>query len=365
MHRHIATTMGMIQTIDPDIREARTLSANIYRDQPLFDKMRNDLFRRSWQWLGDRLSFKDGITQVPANLLPGFLDTPLVLTQREHQLQVLSNVCTHRASLMVDEPRKGPLIKCPYHGRCFGLDGTFRSMPEFELTANFPSEKDHLRKLPSGILDPLVFTSMDPRWTFDEVFQDMRDWMAFYPWDQLYHYNHTVYTVEAHWALYCDNYLEGFHVPYVHPGLNASLDMPSYETRLFPYSNIQIGIAGPGEPHLDVPQDHPFGGQSVYAFYWWVFPNMMFNFYPWGLSMNVVTPESLTRTCIHYHTYLKRDADAEAFHRTGIHQTELEDEAIVEKVQLGITSGLYDAGRFSPTQEKGVHHFHQLLAQWI
>jgi len=357
--------MGMIDSIAPDIREAKTLPATIYSDRVLFEDMRNSLFRNSWQWLGDNLRFPEGYTQIPARLLPGYLDIPLIMTQREGKLQVLSNVCTHRASLLVDEPKTGPLIKCPYHGRCFGLDGKYRSMPEFEQTADFPTEKDHLRPLPAGTVGPLVFTAMSPHDPFDSVFQDMAKWMDFYPWDQLYHYDQTVYTVHAHWALYCDNYLEGFHVPYVHPGLNANLDMPSYETRLFPWSNLQIGIAGPNQPHLSIPASHEFGDKNVYAFYWWVFPNMMFNFYPWGLSMNVVTPETPTLTRIHYHTYLMKDADPEAFHRTGIHQTELEDEAIVEKVQQGITSGLYEYGRFSATQEKGVHHFHQLLAKWI
>ena len=32
--------------------------------------------------------------------------------------------------------------------------------------------------------------------------------------------------------------------------------------------------------------------EKVYAYYFWLFPNMMFNFYPWGLSFNVVLPQS-------------------------------------------------------------------------
>ena len=33
------------------------------------------------------------------------------------------------------------------------------------------------------------------------------------------------YSIDANWALYCDNYLEGFHVPFVHKDLNEVLDL--------------------------------------------------------------------------------------------------------------------------------------------
>ena len=48
-----------------------------------------------------------------------------------------------------------------------------------------------------------------------------------------------------------------------------------------------------------------------------------------------------------------------------IDQTELEDEAVVESVQLGIRSRFYRQGRFSPTMEKCVHHFHQLVGRFM
>jgi choline monooxygenase len=41
---------------------------------------------------------------------------------------------------------------------------------------------------------------------------------------------------------------------------------------------------------------------------------------------------------------------------------EREDEAIIESVQRGCRSRLYERGRYSPTREQGVHHFHRLLA---
>jgi hypothetical protein len=48
-----------------------------------------------------------------------------------------------------------------------------------------------------------------------------------------------------------------------------------------------------------------------------------------------------------------------------LHKVEMEDEEVVESVQRGVSSRLYDRGRFSPRREVGTHHFHHLLAQYM
>ena len=58
------------------------------------------------------------------------------------------------------------------------------------------------------------------------------------------------YELDASWALYCENYLEGFHVPFVHPGLNAGLDFSRYRTELLPHGVRQLGFASGDEPRL-------------------------------------------------------------------------------------------------------------------
>ena len=107
----------------------------------------------------------------------------------------------------------------------------------------------------------------------------------------------------------------------------------------------------------------PEHGQDIAAFYFWVFPNLMFNFYPWGLSVNL-DRAAWPRTghgcisapmCIDI-ALLGQGAGGD------LDQVEHEDEAVVESVQLGIQSRAYTAGRFSPRREQGVHHFHRLLA---
>jgi len=158
------------------------------------------------------------------------------------------------------------------------------------------------------------------------------------------------YEVHAHWALYVENYLEGFHIPYVHAALNTVVDYGSYETRVHRYSNVQLAQAKDGTPA---------------AQYWWVFPNLMLNFYPWGLSLNLVQPLALDRTRVQFRSFVWDASKLETGAGAGLDRVEAEDEAVVQAVQRGVRSRLYNRGRYSPTRERGVHHFHRLLVEFL
>ena len=108
----------------------------------------------------------------------------------------------------------------------------------------------------------------------------------------------------ANWALYCENYLEGFHIPFVHADLNAVIDYGNYSTELFEFSNLQLGIAKDAEDCFVLPESSPDYGKNVAAYYFWIFPNMMFNFYPWGLSINIVKPISLNQTKVTFISFV-------------------------------------------------------------
>jgi choline monooxygenase len=146
--------------------------------------------------------------------------------------------------------------------------------------------------------------------------------------------------------------------------LNNLLDYGSYTTEIFPYSNLQLGLAKDGEASFDLPENAPDFGQQVAAFYFFIFPNLMFNFYPWGLSLNVIEPINSSNTRVKFLTYI---SDESKFGNAdeSLHQTEMEDEAIVESVQRGIRSRFYDSGRYSPTREQGTHHFHRLICEFM
>ena len=354
--------------IDPDIRVARTLPARVYSDPEIFQLQRERLFARMWHYAGHDNLVKVAGQVHPFTLLPGALDEPLLLTRdQQDRLHCISNVCTHRGTLVVEGPGHEQQLRCRYHGRRFALDGRFHSMPEFERTVNFPSPSDDLPAVSLGGWTPFLMVSLAPAMPFDELVSPMRARLDGLPFSQLAFdaAGARDYLVNANWALYIDNYLEGFHIPYVHSSLATTLDYGEYAVELQRFSVMQLGIAKPGEPAFALPRGHPDHERAVAAYYFWLFPTTMFNVYPWGVSVNVVTPLAVDRTRVSFLPFVwdasKRDAGAGA----GLDRVEREDEVIVESVQLGVRSRLYERGRYSPAREGGVHHFHRLLAEFM
>ncbi len=334
--------------IHPEITKARTLAAEFYTDQSYFEMSKDRIFVSSWHLLAYADELFEGLT--PVHLLPGLLDEPLLVVRDGEFITCLSNVCTHRGKILVEEPFKAHLIRCPYHGRRFALNGKFLSMPEFEGVESFPSESDNLRRFAVARFMGFALASLRPLAPFDDFIGDAGAKLSDIETEGLRLAARREYEVNAHWALYCENYLEGFHIPYVHHGLNELVDYGSYSTETFRYSSLQTGYDGDG---------------NVAARYLFIFPNLMFNFYPWGISVNVVRPVSPSKTTVEFLTYVRDESLMDKGAGADLHSVEMEDEAVVESVQRGIRSRFYLQGRYSPTREQGTHHFHRLIAEFM
>jgi choline monooxygenase len=368
--------------IHPDITQARTLPTAVYRDEVLYRRILERVLLPSWQFIGDSNLVKTPGQVSPLTLLEGSLDEPILLT-RDYgdRVHCLSNVCTHRGTTLVEKGGHERTLTCRYHGRRFDLDGTCKFMPEFKEVVGFPAASDHLSKVPLATFPPtgslnhpspaptlglgrFLFASIRPSGPVDALIGDMQARVGWMPFEQFTFdpARSRDYLVRANWALYCDNYLEGFHIPFVHAGLNAALDYGSYTTELYERSNLQLGVAAAGEEAFDLPKTSPDFGRSIAAYYYWLFPNTMFNFYPWGLSINVVRPLGPALTKVSFLAYVWNPEKLDKGAGAGLDRVEREDEAIVEAVQKGARSRFYTRGRYSPTREQGVHHFHQLLS---
>lgn len=353
--------------IHQDIRQANTLPASFYRNSNWFEQSKETIFARSWHYAADVAQVNRPGEVRPFILLEQVLDEPLILSHNtDGKRYCLSNVCTHRGKIVVESPSKLRTLSCGYHGRCFRLDGTFRSMPAFEQADGFPCPADDLHQLPYEEWLGLCFVSLNPRFSLEEMTRPIRERLSWLPMDTLeFREEGSIdYEINTHWALYCDNYLEGFHIPFVHPALNQAVDVAQYAYELFPHCNLQIAVADEGEPSFDIPAGAADHGKKIYAYYYWLFPNLMFNFYPWGLSLNIVEPLAPDRTRVRFRSYFFKGTKHERA-VNNLHETELEDEAVVESVQKGMQSRFYRQGRFSPTMEQGVHHFHRLMADWL
>ena len=143
------------------------------------------------------------------------------------------------------------------------------------------------------------------------------------------------------------------------------LDFGEYTTEVFRYCNLQLGIGKKDDICFDLPEDSVDYGREVAAYYFWVFPNMMFNFYPWGLSLNVVQPVGVSETKVSFLTYVYDETKLGTGGGSRLDIVEMEDEEVVENVQKGIRSRFYRYGRYAPNREQGTHHFHSLIAEFI
>jgi choline monooxygenase len=350
--------------IDADIARAKTLDTEFYKNPGHFEAAKKQIFSSTWQLTDPKATVPEHGSCFPFFLLENYIDEPLVLTNENGVVHCLSNACTHRGNLVINEPCKVSKLKCRYHGRLFSTDGTFQFMPEFKEVLDFPSEADSLKQLPLFKLGNLYFTSVQPVAAAEAFFADLLGRLHWLPLHE-FEFRPDLskdYTVNANWALYCENYLEGFHIPFVHPALNAALDFGNYSTELYAYSSLQLGIAKNDEACFDLPSTSTDHGKKVAAYYYFIFPNLMLNFYPWGLSVNVVKPQSQEQTTVSFYTYVWNPEKLQTGAGAGLDTTEMEDEDIVEAVQKGIRSSFYKQGRYSVKHETGTHHFHRLIA---
>jgi len=177
------------------------------------------------------------------------------------------------------------------------------------------------------------------------------------------------YELACNWKVYVDNYLEGYHVPVVHPGLHKELDYDAYRVETFRYYSRQYAPLRPRRPGDErqytaaSPHDEPQ--------YYWLFPNVMLNVYLGQMQTNVVLPLDHQRTRVVFEWFAReppRDPGADpAWSRMVAFSDEIqaEDIEICEIVQRNLRSRVYDRGRYSPARENGVHHFHALLHEFL
>ncbi|HVE60318.1 MAG TPA: aromatic ring-hydroxylating dioxygenase subunit alpha, partial [Chitinophagaceae bacterium] len=203
--------------VDKNIAQARTLDGEFYTNASCFEETKERIFAASLQFIGDSSLIDKAGKCYPFNLLENYLDEPLLLTRDKDQtIHCLSNVCTHRGNILIGQPCKTNTLRCKYHGRLFALNGNFISMPEFKEVKKFPAPSDNLKRLPLFQMGNFLFTSLKNNLDPSVFLNDMMARLHWLPLNEFIFRPELSkdYYVKAHWALYCENYLEGFHIPF-------------------------------------------------------------------------------------------------------------------------------------------------------
>ncbi len=345
--------------IDPRLEYASTLASRYYIDANVLESEKRSVFARTWQLVGNLAQVREAgqfFTAVVAN------EPLLIVRGNDGVLRAMSNVCRHRAGPIARGEGKRPVLQCGYHGWTYALDGRLSATPEFEGVQVFDRASCALPQFQVDAWNGLVFVNLHPHAEsltsfLGELLADMpaQDYSGF----QLA--KRKTWELDCNWKVYVDNYLEGYHIPIVHPGLFRELDYANYRTDTKGSYSIQIAPTRK-------PERIRTSGSDDQVRYFWIFPNLMLNVYPDNFSTNLIVPLDHGRTATHFDWYF-RNPDAV---RTQIEETvafsdeiQIEDIDICEAVQQGLRSPTYEAGRFSPRRENGVHHFHQLYEQYM
>ena len=343
--------------IDKNIHKAKTLPSKFYLDNSIFEQSKV-FFEESIQPICT-INELNNVSIYPFTYFAKFLNEELLLTNQDGKFHCLSNVCTHRGHLVSECATSNSSLQCRYHGRTFELNGRLKNAPGFKEALNFPTEEDDLKSLSVFDWNNFLFISLNENPNVFKILNQIDAILPDFPYKDLS--DNPVkkeYTLDCHWALYCDNYLEGFHIPYVHKGLNEDMEWNGYETDIF--ENVVLQKA----KSQDLKNAVFYGkDKTVYAYYFFIFPNIMLNYYSWGLSINIIEPISTNKTRIKYLVYNLKGKEIPLDSKSSVDTVELEDQKVVLSVQKGMKSKYYSSGRFSPNMEKGVHYFHRLMSK--
>lgn len=368
-------------TVDDDIRRAESLPAAAFVD-PAFAQLELDtIFRTAWQFLPDRGDDPRPLdeqvasrgTRVPISLL----GRPLFLQRGwdDDELRTFPNTCTHAWHPLVLGAQRGPTLQCPQHGRRFDCTGRFVSQPGFQGLPDFPRACDHLTALPTAVWRRMVFAAMDPGASpLSSVFAEVDASLAAMP-SALARTSAEEREVAGNWKQHAWNFLDPFHISYVHRaphGLADAIETKSYTTELYEHSVLQwVYAAKPADgfdPAWLPARFHDAGGRRVFALWWFIWPNLALNFYPWGLSINVYQPvpgrPDATRFVWHQWA-LDREKHAERDRRWLSSQVDAEDVDALAHVARGMRSGFAPRGRFAPDDEQAAHWFHRKVARGV
>ncbi|MDZ7748007.1 MAG: aromatic ring-hydroxylating dioxygenase subunit alpha [Halofilum sp. (in: g-proteobacteria)] len=377
-----------VENVLADTASASGLPNGVYTDPAFLPLERDTVFAPTWTALG----FASDVTE-PGEVHPTrLLGVPLImLRDRQGEVRVFHNVCSHRGRQLVDQPTKVEAgLRCPYHSWHYGLDGSLKGTPHIggmncHSCEGFDKSRHGLREVRCAVWCDIVFVNLDGNAaSFEDYIEPvMRRWEAFWgrcgprelrpagPGD-----GQLVLDVEANWKLAVENYCESYHLPWVHPGLNSYSRLEDHYIVLDEDGESFAGqgtrvynlaeVAGITMPKLSQwPRE-----REREAEYLSLYPNALIGLQADRFFVVLLEPISEQRTREHLRISYVGDAAVDDEHAAA-RESQLqawrtvfeEDVSMVEGMQRGRASPAYGGGVFSPVQDIPTHHFHQWVAR--
>ena len=303
-------------------------------------------------------------------------------------------MCRHRATALLDpdarQVGRHDRIRCPYHGWAYDLDGTCLGTPLFEgsdiptgqegifdtsAARNFDRADYGLLAVAVDSWGFLVFVCLDPHPTpLARQLGDLPARFAGYELDQWGPCRRRTYDVAANYKLVGENFMEYYHLPWVHPEL-STVSKPRDHYRwqgpgmytgmcTTPISGTPTPAAGTGWPRCAASANRtPASGRFV-----WLFPNIALSVLPNHAFLMLNRPAGPGRTVEQTVLVSPPDSESTPGAAAGLDQLEKfwdlvnrQDLDIVERVQRGIENPAYRGGRMCYRFEEPLHRFQNMI----
>jgi choline monooxygenase len=353
---------------EADIARASTIPSRCYTDAAFLTLEEERVFGRTWQLVGRTAQVASSGEFFTAEIGP----ESIVVLRDGEVLRGFHNICLHRAGPVAHGCGKRQTLQCRYHGWTYSLSGQLLRAPEMEESSGFCASDFRLMPVQVASFGPLIFANLDPAAPpLAHFLGDIPERAAKFHVGDMRWVMHKAWTIDCNWKVYVDNYLEGYHIPVVHPSLNKEIDYGAYRVEPHRYWSLQhaplraVPAAGGGDRKY-VPSEA--GDQAQY---YWLFPNVMLNVYLGQMQTNVVLPRGHDRCEVVFEWYSATPpadpAVDPAWTKLVAFSDEIQDEdiEICVQVQKNLRSRAYDRGRYSAAREVGVHHFHSLLHEFL
>jgi choline monooxygenase len=380
-------SLDKIEVVKNEIDKAHGLPNECYTSNDYLDFERDSVFLKNWTVIGTASSVSEIGDTRPFDLI----GIPLMIVRdREKNIRVFHNVCSHRGHKLVDKVCKSrKLIVCPYHSWSYNLNGELIRTPHIgglnkhELEG-FNKNSSDLKEVRSCVWMDLVFVNINSNAKdFNTSIKPLEDrWSKFITKDDqklIYHaknFGNFEMSVNSNWKFAIENYCESYHLPSIHPELNRVSNIEDH----YHIEDESMTFSGQGSMKYSQQFD---GNKKFSTFPSWpnhlyenseyvsLFPNLMMGIHVDHFFAFWLEPLSMTQTKEHFEMYYigKESACSEDYKelrkKNFLFWQEVmnEDVSAIEGMQNGRKSPVYNGGNFSPVMDSPTHLFHKWVAE--
>ncbi len=376
-----------LDIVNKPIHEAHGLPNECYTSKEYTLIERKKLFEDKWIVIGAASSLPEIGDAKPIDLL----GIPILIVRtKTNQIKVFHNICSHRGLKLVSKPGKiKNVIRCPYHSWSYNLEGELIATPHIggmniHETPKFEKSKSNLKEIRSYIwLDLIMININNNEISFEEYIKPLSDrWEEFWPLkdrDLINHSNDYGYfklNAKCNWKFAIENYCESYHLPWVHPGLNSYSKIEDH----YHIQGLPNRFAGQGtvvyNPRFEGNEKFPCfpnwpKDKENIAEYVALFPNVMLGIHKDHYYAYWLEPINHEYTLEHMEIYYVGEEAANSNKFKSLREQnhkqwediQKEDVDIIQGMQIGRNSPVYNGGNFSPIMDNPTHHFHKWVAQ--